>query len=44
MDRSNIVFKRSSLITDIKDINSIFGKKLKRKILKNKVLSKKDFL
>ena len=44
IDSSNMVFKRSLLITDIKDINSVFGKKLKRKILKNKVLYKKDFL
>lgn len=39
---SNLVFKRSSYKTDIKDIYSIIGKKVLKNILKNKVLSKKD--
>lgn len=44
LNYSNISFKRSSYITNIKNINSIIGNKSKKNIKKNKIISREDIL
>ena len=44
LNYSNIIFKRSSYMTNIKNINSIIGNKSKKNIKKNKIILKEDIL
>jgi len=44
LNSTNVDFKRSSFSSDIGKIYSVFGKKLKKKIKKNKIITKRDFL